>query len=225
MRILLLLFIAVITLVHVPNVFAQPRQITEAELKKLISDSAEKRKGMSYVQKRSTTGYNAGDSSDDLFEFGPNDTYHYRLLRKQNGTEIKYEGIRIGTVRYTLQQDGNWLKDIPKSQGSAGYGAGSGSGSGAGPSVPPEITQEYRYVGSEKMQGQLTSHYRKTEVVRFNSPTALTRRVVDDYWFNSDGLLLKESRDDKFENSERRYTSVTEYEYRKDIKITPPIPD
>ena len=97
---------------------------------------------------------------------------------------------------------------------------------GTDSSVQPEITTEYLYIGSEKIHGQKTSHYRKTRVVKFTSRTpVLTRRRVEDYWFRADSMLVKESHEDGLFNDSRRYKSVTEYEYNKDIKITAPIPD
>jgi hypothetical protein len=140
MRILLLILVTFTTLVSVPSVFGQSRDITEAELNKLISEATTKRKGLPQRQKTTTVGYDSGDSSETLYEFGPNDTYHYRSSKKSKGVETKSEGIRIGEVRYTRQQDGSWVKEPPVSRGT---GTGSGSGSGMRSSVKPEITTEY----------------------------------------------------------------------------------
>jgi len=229
MRFVLPILIAVTALVSVPTFFGQSRQITEAELTKLNTEATERRKGLPIRQKTSTTGYDAGVSSETLYEFGPNSTYHYLSIKRANGVETKTEGIRIGDIRYTRQQDGSWIKEPPQQKvggSGSGNGNGNGSGSGIGSSTPPESTTEYLYIGSEKIHGQVTSHFRKTHTVKFTSRTpVLTRRVVDDYWFGADVMLVKESHEDEFINTSRRYKSVTEYEYNKDIKITAPIPD
>ena len=224
MRLLLLIMVNILLLVSASTVFSQSRDITDAELNKLISDAAAKRTEVPLREKTSTTGYAPGESSEALYEFGPNDTFHYRLVEKRNGVETKAEVIRIGTVRYTMQKDGSWLKDSP--QQSTGGGSGFGSGYGTGSSVKPEVTEEIRFVGSDEIHGQTISHYRKIHIVKFIGRTPpITRKVVDEYWFNADGLLVKESHEDVLDNFPQRYTSVTEYEYDKDIKITAPIPD
>src|SRR5690348_2653216 len=105
MRLLLLITINILLLVSVPAVFSQSRDITDTELDKLVSDAAAKRKGVPRREKISTTGYDPGESSEALYEFGPNDTYHYRFVEKRNGVETKAEVIRIGSVRYTMQKD------------------------------------------------------------------------------------------------------------------------
>jgi hypothetical protein len=224
MRLLLLITINILLLVSVPAVFSQSRDITDAELDKLITDAAAKREGVPRREKVSTTGYDPGESSEALYEFGPNDTYHYRFVEKRNGVETKAEVIRIGSVRYTIQKDGSWLKNSP--QQSTGTGSGMGSGYGTGSNVKPEVTEEIRFVGSDEIHGKTISHYRKIHVVKFIGRTPpMTRKVVDEYWFDADGLLVKESHEDVHENFPQNYSSVTEYEYDKDIKITAPIPD
>ena len=227
MRLLLLITASVLLLVSVSAVFSQSRDITDAELSKLVFDAAAKRKEMTFRERVSTTGFSPGTSSEALYEFGPNDSYHYRSVKTRNGIETKAEGIRIGTVNYTRQENGSWIKDPPpKANKVGGSGSGNGTGYGTGPKVPPEETTEIRFVGSDKIHGQRTSHYRKIHVVKFVDRTPpLTRKLVDEYWFNADGLLVKESHEDLFDNSGHPYTSVTEYEYDKDIKITAPIPD
>jgi hypothetical protein len=206
-------------------VFAQSREVTEAELTKLKTDATEKGKGLPVRIKISTTGYEPSVSSESHREFGPNDTYHYLSIRKANGVETRTEGIRIGSVRYMRQQDGSWIKEPPPNT-VGGSGSGSGSGSGVGSSTPPETATEYLYLGGAKIDGQETNHYRRIRTIKFTSRTpVLTRRVVDEYWFRTDGLMVKETHEDAFENSKQRYKSVTEYEYGKDIKITAPIPD
>jgi hypothetical protein len=216
-----LALIAITTLVSVLPVFTQSREITEAELKKLTTEAAEKRKVIQHREKKSTTGYEPGDSSETLYEFGPNDTYRYKSIRRANGVETKTETIRIGDVRYTRQHDGRWIKE-PRQDKSSG-GGGIGGGRGTSPGASPEIATEYRYVGSEKIRDQVTAHYRKTRIIKFASPPPLTRRVVDDYWFRADGMLVKESHEDTFVNSNRSYKSIAEYEYDKEIEITAPI--
>lgn len=226
MRVVILLILAITILVSAGATFGQTHEITEAELTKLKAASSERRKGLPVRVKTSTTGYEPGTSYESLLEFGPNDTYHYATVRRANGVETRTEGIRIGSVRYTRRQDGSWIKEPPPSR-VGGIGAGNGSGSGSGtPGTPPETTTEYLYVGSDKISGQEAAHYRKTHIVKFTSRTpVLTRRVVEEYWFRTDGLMVKETHEDAFENSKQRYKSVTEYEYNKDIKITAPIPD
>ncbi len=208
------------------KVLAQSRTVTEAELIQLVVAAMEKRKGLPQRHKTATSGYAEGDSSETLAEFGPNDSYHYVVIRKSKGAEIRSEGIRIGDVRYTRQKDGSWIKEPPQGK-TGGTESGMGSGSGIGtPDAPRETTTEYLYVGKEKVDGQETAHYRKTHIVKFTSRTpVLVRRVVDDYWFGKDGLLVKESKEDAFENSKRRYKSVTVYEYPSNIEIITPIPD
>src|SRR5215204_4101035 len=110
MRFVYPLIIAVTIIATVPKAFAQSREITEAELKQLVAAAIEKRKGLPQRQKTSTYGYAEGDSSEKLAEFGPNDSYHYLVVRKSKGVEIKTEGIRIGDVRYTRQKDDSWTK-------------------------------------------------------------------------------------------------------------------
>ncbi|HEV8592440.1 MAG TPA: hypothetical protein VGQ55_10085 [Pyrinomonadaceae bacterium] len=222
MRFVLPILIAITTLVSVPIVFGQSHQITEAELTKLNTEATAKRKGLPLREKNTTTGYNPGASSETLYEFGPNNTYHYLSIKRANGVETKTEGIRIGDVRYTRRQDGSWIKELPQGKVSGG----SGIGNSANSSAPPETTTEYLYIGSEKIHDQRAAHYRKIHVVKFISRMpVLTRKVVNDYWFRADGMLVKESLEDVFENPNRSYKSVTEYEYNKDIKITAPIPD
>jgi hypothetical protein len=224
MRFIIPVLVAVTALVSLPAVFGQSRQITEAELTRLTTEAIEKRKGLPQRQKTSTTGYDSGASSEAIYEFGPNDTYHYVSVHIAKGVETKKEGIRIGDVRYTRQQNGSWVKEPPQGKVS-GSGSGGGIGSGT-PTAPPETTTEYLYMGDEKVDHQKTAHYRKVHVVKFTSRTpVLTRKSVDDYWFRADGMLVKESHEDTFVNSPRTYKSVTEYEYDKEIKIIAPIPD
>lgn len=208
---------------------AQSRQVTEADLTRLKAQAAQARKGLSLREKRWTTGYDKEDSSESLSEFGPGDTHHYLVIRRAKGVETRTEGIRIGEVRYTRQNDGNWIKEPPPT-GWRGFGIGSGSGSGNGTgdgsTTPPEKTTEYLYLGKEKIDGKETDHYRKTSVVKFTSRTsAFTRRFVEDYWFDASGLLIKESLEDEVGSSNRRYKRVAIYDYTADIKITAPIPD
>jgi hypothetical protein len=227
MRYAVILLIAVASLISAENLLGQSRQIAEAELTKLIAEAAQKRKGIPQRQMTSTTGYDAGDSSEILYEFGPDDTSHYVSIRRAKGIETRTEGIRIRDVRYTRQKDGSWMKEPPREKtGGSGSGFGSGSGSSSSSPSPPEKTTEYLYIGKEKTDGKKTEHYRKTSIVKFTLRSqVVTRRNVYDYWFNADGLMVKESHEDAFENSNRRYTTVTKYEYDKDIKITAPIPN
>lgn len=227
MRSVLIILIAAASLIAVQDIVGQSRQITDADLKRLIAEATQKRKGLAHREKTSTSGYNRGDSSEAVSEFGPDDTYHYRVIRRVNGVETRTEGMRIRGVRYTRQKDGSWIQEPPPEKtGGVGDGFGSGSGSASASPTPPEKTTEYLFIGKENIDGKQTDHYRKTHVVRFTSRTpVLTRRVVEDYWFGADGLLIKESREDAFVNSNRRYTRVTKYEYDKDIKIAAPIPD
>ena len=221
----ILIFIAAATSISATRVVGQARTVTEADLTKLISEATQKRKGLPQRQRTSTTGYAAGDSSETLSEFGPDDTYHYVVIRRSKGAETRTEGIRIRGVRYTWQKDGSWIKELPQDKAGGG-GDGFGSGSGSAQTSKPETTDEYLYLGKEKIDGKKTEHYRKVHVVRFTSRTpVLTRRFVDDYWFGADGLLAKESREETLGNGGRRYTRVTTYEYDKNIRITAPIPD
>jgi hypothetical protein len=208
-------------------VFTQSREITEAQLKQRVDDAVAKRKGILQRQKTTTTGYSPEDFSESVLEYGPNDTYHYRTVKTSKGVETKTEGIRIGEERYTRKPDGTWIKEPPPPK-FVGTGAGSGSGSGYGNAVTkaPEENTELRLVGKEKIGGQPTSHYRKTHTIRFTSRTPIVvRKVIDDYWFSADGMLLKESHEDVFENSKSQYKSVTEYEYNVKIDIRAPISD
>jgi len=225
MRFILPFFIVFTTLVSATVIVGQLRDITEAELNRLISEATEKRMGLSQREKTSTVGYDAGDSSETLYELGPNNSMHFVRVRRTKGVETKNESISIGGTNYTRQKDGSWIKEPRQGTGS-GSGLGFGSGSGTASSIKPETTTEYRFIGSDKIDGQRTSRYRKTHIVKFTNRTpVLTRKVVDEYWFNTDGLLLKESHEDLFVESNRSYKSVTEYEYDNDIKITAPIPD
>lgn len=203
----------------------QERKISEEDLKQLISIAADKRKGVSQRQKVSTTGYGADDRSETIYELGPNDTFHVASTRKVNGVETKTENIRIGTTRYTRQKDGTWTRDEPR-QGGSGQGSGLGGGSGSG--VSPgnvDVTTEHLFLGTENIDKQKTNHYRIKRKITFLSATPVrTRLVTYDYWFREDGMLVRESNEDIFENSRQRYKTVTEYKYDKDIKIVAPIP-
>ena len=227
MRFVHSVLIAVITLLSAFTIFGQSREITEAELTRLRTEASDKQRGVQLRIKTSTTGYEPGVSSESITEYGPNHSYHFLTIKRENGVETKTEGIRIGAVRYTRLQDGNWTKETPQGTvGGGGVGSGSGSGGSQVSSIPPEVTIECLYIGSETIDGQATAHYRKTHTVKFTSRTpVVTRRSVDDYWFRTDGMLVKESREDGFSNSKQHYKSVTEYEYNKDIRITAPIPD
>ena len=222
MRVAPFIALVVVSIVSVSS--AQSRKVTEDDIAKLVAAAVEKREGKIYRQIVTTTGYKEGDSYEGVFEFGPNNTYQYRIIRRSNGIETKDEGIRIGDVRYTRQSDGSWIKETPKENG-RGSGQGSGYGSAAQSSPPPEVTAEYRYVGSDKVNGTNADRYRKTRVTKFASrDRTITRRGLSEYWFSADGLLLKETSEDMFENSKQRYKSVTVYEYAN-IRITAPIPE
>lgn len=222
MRIVILLIFALTVLVSGSAALAQDREITEAELTRLKATSTEKQKDLPVRIKTSTVGYEPGTSAESLFEYGPNDTYHYVTVRRTNGVETRAEGIRIGSVAYKRLQDGRWVKEPPP--GNVG-GTGSGTASGTA-SAPPETTTQYLYLGRDKIEGREAAHYRKTHIVKFVSRTpVLVRRVIEDYWFRPDGLLVKDTNEDVFDNSKQRYKSVTEYKYDTDIKITAPIPD
>lgn len=219
MRLLLALpiFITLATMVS----FGQKHEVTEAELKNMVADAAEKRKAMSVREKNSTTGYNPGTSSESVFEFGPNETSHYVVIRRTKSDETKTEGITIGSVRYTRRADGSWVKETTR--GGSGGGSGSGNGNGTGADTP-QVTIEIKYVGEEKLAGEKALHYRNTHTVIFpNRPASWTRITVRNYWFTRDGLLLMESLDDNI--GVNRYKSTTEYEYDKNIVIIAPIPD
>lgn len=204
---------------------AQERKSSEEEIKKLISAAMDKRKGVPQRQKLVTTGYSADDSSETLYEFGPNDTFRVVSTRKANGVETKTETIRIGATRYDRQKDGSWVKIEPKPISSGG-GVVSGIGSGNGTSSGTvESTKEYFFLGVEKVGNVKTNHYRTTNKVIFlSSKPVRTRHAINDYWFRDDGLLIRETRGDGFENSRQRYKSVTDYEYDVDIKIVAPMP-
>jgi hypothetical protein len=201
--------------------FGQSRNISEDELKRLISDASDKRKGIPLRQRVSSTGYGPNDGFEAIYESGSDDTFHVAITRKTKGVETKVESIRIGKIHYTRQADGTWIKEEP-----IGSGQGSGSGSGNGISVgKPDVTIDRRFLGTDTIDGQKTSHYRTTEKVTFvPNPPVRTRHVTHDYWFRKDGMLVRESTEDSFENSSQHYKSVTNYEYDKPIKIVAPIP-
>jgi hypothetical protein len=232
MRFAIPLTTALATLSLFAAAFGQSREITASELTNLKTISTEKQKGLPRREKVTTTGYGPSDRLESLLEFGPDDTYHYVIVRKANGVETRDEGIHIGFVRYKRQQDGGWVKQ-PLARGLGGVGSGSGDGSGygggtgTGPgSAPPEITETHLYLGTERIDGRKAAHYRKERIIKFRARTdGLVRKVVNEYWFRDDGLLVKSMDEDVLENARSAYRRVVEFQYDKNIRIKAPIPE
>jgi hypothetical protein len=105
--------------------FGQAREITQSELTNVKTISADKQKGLPRREKVTVTrGDDLQIRSESIFEYGPNGTYHYIVVRRENGVETKTEGIRIGPVQYYRLKDGTWTKEPPP----RGLGGGSGAG-------------------------------------------------------------------------------------------------
>ncbi|MEO6655009.1 MAG: hypothetical protein ABIO36_02915, partial [Pyrinomonadaceae bacterium] len=162
---------------------AQDGKISEEELIKLNSAAAEKRKGVPQRQKIVTTGYGADDHSEKLYEYGVNHTFHFIGTGKSGGFETKTETIRIDTILYNRQPDGTWIKRDPQ-EVVRGLGNGSGNGTGSGISSGEiKTSNEYLFLGTEKIDKQKVKHYRSIKKTTFLSATPVRTRIgINDYW-------------------------------------------
>lgn len=237
-------FLLAVVLLLAPTLVAQPRPITEAEFAKIKNEAMKKRTKVPLRVKRSWKTANSDVSSEALYEYSRNDTFHFVYVTPFYGIEKRTESIQIGKAKYVRNADGTWTKDplLVSNFDLSGYGSatgdgsdrgsGTGNNSGAGdssggPASSAETTRtaEHFYVGKEILKGQECSHYRTIRTVTYTGKTGLSRETVEDYWINANGLLLKETHETSRGAVPYTSSTIIEYEYPKEINIVPPIPD
>jgi hypothetical protein len=232
-------FLTVATLLFAPTLFAQPKPIAEAELNKLKSAAVDGRSRVPYRVKMRTTGPGTRGSSESMQEYsGTRSVHHLFIARSANGVELtRTETISIGDVTYLRQKDGTWVIEPPAEPppppatikkvdtGSVIRSGGPRDGSGIAAWSSTKQSAEHFYIGKETLNGQETDHYRTTRVITLDGNKQLVRRIVDDFWFNANGLMVKQTSEGSYDDGSAAHGTVTEYEYPKEIKIVAPIPN
>lgn len=202
------------------NTSSQTQAITEAKFNELIEQAKVRRTQVSYREKETTTGYDAGASAEYIREHLPPDRSRALSVQKTATGTTRTEVIWIGNVKYLKLNEEEWKKEEPKqSTGTSGSGSGSGSGTAAS---KPDIKQSYEYLGTEKLNGVVTDRYQMTKTVTFNLNSGpYVRKNNRSCWYTKDGMLVKMIFEDRIRN--RLYRVVTEYSYDANLKIEPPI--
>lgn len=83
---------------------------------------------------------------------------------------------------------------------------------------------ERRFIGSERIGKQKTKRYRTTKTITFREGQSEWKRLVsDEYWFGSNGMMVRESHEDVL-GKNKRYKPVTDCEYDEGVRIVAPNP-
>lgn len=138
------------------------------------------------------------------------DKMRFVSIEKKGSDETSTELIRIGTMEYRRENNGQWTaKDIS--------GSGGGSGSGTGVSSCSQYTEESSFV-----EGIPASKLRNFTITQTSKGLSFDDFVI---WFDHQGLFIRSERlkgllDPRIEETR----SVATYEYEpKDLKIEAPI--
>lgn len=196
--------------------------LSEWELEGIVAAAKERSSGLPQRHRSVSTGYEPGESSETLYEFGTGNSFRAVSTKVSNGLVTKTETIIVGSARYDRRKDGTWERFDPNKQ-ERSEGSSFGIGSGVASEGVPEITKTVAILGVEKVGEQNATRYRATKrlVFRLNG-NVRTKVEINEYWLGENGLLLRVSSENYVENGGDRNKNVTDYEYPKQLVITAP---
>jgi len=144
----------------------------------------------------------------------------HRTLRIATGAGLtrKIETIRIGSDSFERIDDEQWKRKEKDS----GSGGGRGIWGDPVPLKKKEFT--FRYLGKDLVNSIEADFYESRKFREYEStsfPDAYT--IVDRFWVNSKGKLLKKETENIAADGSLRYRMNTHYEYPANIKIEAPI--
>jgi len=216
------LLVAITVLSFSSTVIAQNCDMTVDELMKLKNEAAAERKGLAFRFTSSSKGSigDPGASSESVYEYGADGSYRYIMTKTSDGKTSKEEGIRVDSILYRRPEGGEWTQ---MDFGGSGPGPGLGGGGFlSGVRSGPNVKVSVECLGEEEIDGKDTNHFRLTRIFDYKDrKPPQTRRDVEDYWFDLEGKLVKESATEELSwttGSKRE----SRYEYGVEVTITAP---
>ena len=198
------------------QVFAQTREISEQEFKK-VEDSA--------YQKSSAENRRSILNSKHFHHINDKEPYfqrnvttertangYYEVLEDTKGKEIeRTETIEINKRKYLKKNNGNW-EDITESK-TGRFGVLTGE-------IKNEKTVEGRYLGKQTLNGQTVDVYEQKTTRKYEDRDDLSV-YEEKIWIDQKGRCLKTETKSRI-GDKHIFQMTVEYEYDPNIKIIAP---
>jgi hypothetical protein len=197
------IFCIALILIGAIGVFAQERTISKTEFDALFKNPNRLApfiwKGKTWrniiTTETKAEGKNPVDSSTKSISLYAPWQKSHTFLESRTGSKItKRETIRLGDKIYTRNENEAWTVEAfaekPKTE----------TPTASAPVAVEskfERSNEYKYLGSEKLNSQMTNVYVYITKTKGADPSTNIERAythTSKYWFNEDGTLLKEDR-------------------------------
>lgn len=196
------------------------RSISESDFKEVLSKADSLLNGKIYRMTKTEETFTDRETNPQRVETNiletvpPNKRREVEVIKSATENS-RTERIWDGKNFYKKENDGKWQKF-------------SGGGGLAGSFVSGRISNTFKFVGEESLNGKMSDVY-ETEMRRVaNKATQTSAYQVEyvtktKYWFSENGQFLKIIRNSEVVGSKSLVRETTVYEYDKNIKIEAPI--
>jgi len=210
----------------VGSAYAQRRPVTDAEMNAVIAKAAEARQKLnSYRLRESIVFYqfHGKDILTSVTEHLPPGRSHMVMERRRPSGLVKTETIVIDQVKYSRENGGAWSIGAPLN--STQTTGGSGSVVTRSFREEPKTEEKAQYLGPTKL-GEIPAESYQVIRKTTNSDGVMFTVTKTEYWFDSQGMLLKKVQEARLMNSTKIFEILSEYDYKEDptIRIEAPIP-
>jgi hypothetical protein len=204
------------------TIFGQAKIVEENDFNILFNKWKQESKQKTYrvrtVSESEINGNPSSRSEESYFEYAPPDKRKFVTELKTPTFNTKIETIQIGEKKYTRKDLGDWKESIAVEEKTPPKGKNK---------ITVE-TDEFKYIGQEKVNGQNAEIYERNTKHKItsekNSNESLPTMKVK-YSFNKDRLLLKIEMETEIVSGITKSFSLrtSTYEYDLNIKIEAPI--
>jgi hypothetical protein len=197
------ILLAALIVFGVVGVFAQERTLTQAEFDSIIKNSKWavpewKGKPLRMIQTseaRAEGKFQEFSSGKTTIEFASPNVSRLRSEITSGSKTTKSESIRIGDKIYTRSGDQDWVEGTAQAKAQ--------TKTAVPPPPPPspvfedqaEKLTEYKYLGTEQLNGLTANVYAVTTKIKRLNPTTNKETLsisTRKYWISKDGVKLKE---------------------------------
>ena len=210
--------VSLFVLIVAAAVGAQSKSVTGAEIDDLLAKAKAARKVLPYRVTKSVfiaSGFEREPKlrSSNVTDYEPPDRFLVVVEKKEGDETVRSETLWIAGVKYVKNLQGRWSKALANTARIEGDGL---LGQEA-----LSVKIKHKYLGKETLNDRRTDLYEATTAKKYATGIMqLVHKRVIRYWFSEQGLLVKQTAEERLENFDRVvHRSVDEYDYDHPGKV------